>query len=225
MTKILFSGGILAALLTVIAAPASADELNFYTASPERPNIISARTGMAGAIVGELSYRRILGLTDRLAVLGLDLSAPMAELDTGDYSVRATLALPLIERKHWKLIAALGPTLRSAENALNRSYALGADARATFGYYGPRWFVASELGTELVGGAYIQNSARYRKYVYADVKDGWYRDTGGSFYVGIHGGISLSGIDVVLRLAHLRAWTLQPKNVPVLATIGVNAAF
>jgi hypothetical protein len=224
VTRAVATGAALAALAVAAAGPAHADELNFAALSAERPNVLSLRTGMEGGIVGEVGYRRVLG-SRASAVLGLDLSAPLAELDTSDYRVRAVLAGPLLAGPHWKLVGALGPTLRSSENPLNRAHALGADGRVTGGYYAPGWFAAGELGFELVGGTYIRNSERYRKYVYADAKDGWYRDTGGTFYVGAHGGLSFSGVDVVLRLGHPRAWTLEPKSIPFFATVGANVSF
>lgn len=217
-----FVSAAFAALALANASPARADELNFKALSLARPNIVTARLGMEGGLVGEVGYRRVVELFARRTAFGLDLCAPLAELDTSDYRVRATLASPFIEGRNWKLSAALGPTLRSAENPLNRSYALGADARLTGGYYTASWFVAGELGAELVGGAYIRNSDAYRKYVYAKAKNGWYRDTGGTLYAGLHGGLSFSALDLVMRLGQQRGSALEPKAMPFFATVGVN---
>jgi hypothetical protein len=41
----------------------------------------------------------------------------------------------------------------------------------------------------------------------------------------VHGGVSLSAVDIVLRLGHQRASTLEPKSVPFFATVGVNVSF
>jgi hypothetical protein len=214
--------GAFVALASTIAGQAHADELNFNALSSERPNIVTARVGMEGGIVGELGYRRVVGLLDTRAAFGLDLAAPLAEFDTSDYRARMVLAMPVAHGRNWKLIGALGPTLRSAGNPLNQTHAVGGDFRFTGGYYAPGWFAAGEIGAEFVGGAHIENSDLYKRYVHADAKDGWYRATGGTLYAGVHGGLSFSALDVVLRLGHHRGSSLEPKPMPFFATVGVN---
>lgn len=222
MIRSTFVAAALSALVSAIATPALADELNFAALSVERPNVATARTGMEAGLVAELGYRRVVRMAGRNAAFGIDVGAPLAALDVNDYRARMVLALPLLDGEHWKLVGALGPTVRGVETALNHVHAFGVDTRITAGYYALSWFAAVELGIEAIGGAYIENSDRYREVVYAAAKDGWYRDTGGTFYAGAHAGVSLRAFDIVLRLGHARASTFESKTVPFFALLGAN---
>jgi hypothetical protein len=207
---------------TATVREAAADELNFATITPERPNIVGARTGLDSALVFELDYRRIVEVLGRTSAIGVELAAPGAELDASDYRVSAGAAIPLVGGDHWKLIAHLSPTLRSTENGLNRMLAVGADTRLTGGFYARRWFAAGELGVDWVAASHIRHSDEYRDVVYADAEDGWYRNPGGTLYVGAHAGLSFSRFDVVLRAGRQQHVTMDAQTMPFFATLGVN---
>ena len=95
------------------------------------------------------------------------------------------------------------------------------DARLTGGYYG-RWWCAGELGLDWAATTYVEHSSAYRDTVYADARDGWYGNAGGTFYVGLNAGVSIKSVDLVLRVGHPRSMTLAPQTVPFFALVGIN---
>jgi len=219
MRRLGTAASVLLALAAATKAPAQ--ELNLANTSTARPRIVEARTGLDHALLGEVGYRHVLAWQDRQVFVGGAVAVPWARADLGDYRVRATVGLPL-GTEHWKLAGWLSPTLRGTQNAASRMTALGVDSRLTGGYYARRWFVAGEVGLDWVATTHIAFRDAYRTRVYAGAKDGWYRLPGGTAYAGLHGGVSFSSFDLVLRAGHPRTTALEQQTVPFYLTAGVN---
>ena len=207
------------ALVLVAPLAARAQELNFSTTSAARPNIVQARTGLDHAFVAEVGYLRAI---DDGLFLGGDVAMPWAMPDLGDYRLRATAGLQLLGAQHWRIAGWLSPTLRATGNVASSMVALGSDVRVAGGYYSRGWFVAGELGFDWVAATHVSFSQAYRKQVYARAQDGWYGLPGGTTYAGLHGGLSFSSFDLVLRLGQPRTQSLALQTVPFYATLGVN---
>ena len=205
-----------------VPAVASAEALNYATASAERPNVVLARTGLDHAFVIALGYRRVLEWRGHQILLGGDVGLPWAGMDFGDYRVRASVGATLLggRGRGWKLIGSLSPTLRATENSAGSDLALGADVRLTGGYYS-RWWCAGELGVDWAATTHVENSGAYRD-VYADAKDGWYANTGGTIYAGLNTGVSIKSVDLMLRAGVPRSMTLDAQTIPFFALVGVN---
>ena len=205
-----------------LPAVASAEALNYATASAERPNVVLARTGLDHAFVIDLGYRRVLEWGGHQILVGGDFGLPWAGMDFGDYRVRASVAATLLggSGRGWKLIGSLSPTLRATENPAGSDLALGADVRLTGGYYS-RWWCAGELGVDWAATTHIENSRAYHD-VYADAKDGWYANPGGTIYAGLNTGVSIKSVDLMLRAGVPRSTTLEAQTIPFFALVGVN---
>jgi hypothetical protein len=210
-----------AALALAGSATASAQELNLANTGTDRPSIVEVRTGMDHAFLGELGYRRVLAWGERQILAGGDVAMPWAKPDLRDYRIRATLGAPL-GTEHWKIVGWLSPTLRGTENAASDMAAFGADLRLAGGFYARRWFLAGEVGLDWVAATHITFRDRYRSVVYSGAKDGWYRATGGTAYTGLHGGVSFSSFDVIVRAGHPRTTALEAQTLPFYLTVGVN---
>jgi hypothetical protein len=219
MTRLVRISSVVLALAMARWAPAQ--ELNLARTTPERPNIVSVRTGMEHALLGEVGYRRVLEWQDRLLLVGGDVGMPWARPDLRDYRLRATVGLPF-GWERWKLAAWLSPALRGTENAVSELAALGLDSRLTGGYYARRWFGAAELGVDWVAATHVTFSDAYRSHVYSRARDGWYRTPGGTVYAGLQAGLSFSSLDVVLRGGIPRTTALEAQTVPFYLTVGVN---
>ena len=221
MRRLATVASVLLALAAATRAPAQ--ELNLATTSTARPGIVEVRTGVDHAFLAEAGYHHVLAWQDRQIFVGGDVALPWARLDLGDYRVRATVGLPY-GTEHWKLAGWLSPTLRGTDNAASRMDAIGVDVRLTGGYYALRWFVAGEVGIDWVAATHITFSDAYRTSVYSGARDGWYRMTGGTAYAGLHGGVSFSSFDVILRAGHPRTTALESQTLPLYLTVGVNVA-
>lgn len=211
------------ALGLAAATRAPAQELNLATTSPARPSIVGVRTGMEHAFVAEVGYRRVIALGERQLLAGADVATPWAGVDLRDYRLRATVGVP-IGGARWKAAAWISPTLRGTENAASDMTAVGADLRLTGGWYARRWFVAGEAGLDWVAATRITFSDAYRRLAYSGARDGWYRTPGGTAYGGLHGGVSFSSFDVIVRAGHPRTTALALQTVPFYLTVGLNVA-
>lgn len=209
------------ALALAAATGARAQELNLAATSAARPSIVEVRTGMEHAFLGEVGYRHVFAFGDQQLFVGGDVALPWAKVDLSDYRVRATLGLPY-GGQHWKLAGWLSPTLRGAVNAASQMTAVGADLRLAGGYYARGWFVAAEAGFDWVAATQITFGDAYRSRVYSGARDGWYRTPGGTAYGGLHGGVSFSSFDLVLRAGNARTTALEQQTVPFYVTVGVN---
>ncbi|HZY03109.1 MAG TPA: hypothetical protein VFF02_06380 [Anaeromyxobacteraceae bacterium] len=203
------------------ATSARAQELNLATTSTARPSIVEVRTGVEHAFLGEVGYRHVLDLGHQQLFVGGDVSLPWAKVDLDDYRVRATVGLPF-GWQHWKLAGWLSPTLRGTVNAVGEMTAIGADLRLTGGYYARGWFVVAEAGFDWVAATKVTFSYAYRNQVYSAARDGWYRTPGGTTYAGLHGGVSFSSFDLVLRAGNARTTALEQQTMPFYLTVGVN---
>ncbi len=211
------------ALTLAAATNARAQELNLATTSTARPSIAEVRTGVDHAFLGEVGYRHVLGWGDQQLFVGGDVSLPWAKVDLSDYRVRVTVGLPY-GGQHWKLAGWLSPTLRGTVNAVGEMTAVGADLRLAGGYYARGWFVAAEAGFDWVAATKVTFSDAYRSRVYSGARDGWYRTPGGTAYAGLHGGVSFSSFDLVLRAGNARTTALEQQTMPFYLTVGVNVA-
>jgi hypothetical protein len=209
--------------LALAAGTAAAQELNLATTSTARPSIVEVRTGMDHALLGAIGYRRVLAWGDRQVFAGGDVAIPWAGPDLGDYRVRAVVGLPF-GWEHWKLSGWISPALRGTENVAADMAAVGVDLRLSGGYYARRWFVAGEAGLDWVAATHISFSDAYRNTAYSGAKDGWYRTPGGTTYAGLHGGVSFSSFDLVVRAGHPRTTALETQTLPLYVTVGVNVA-
>jgi hypothetical protein len=147
---------------------------------------------------------------------------PWGSLDLDDYRVRASVAASLLgdAGPGWKVVGSLAPTPRATQNAAGTETALGVDLRLTAGYYGG-WWCAGEIGLDWAATTHVENSAAYRA-VYADAKDGWYGNPGGTIYAGLNAGVSFETVDLILRAGVPRTMALAPQSMPFFALVGVN---
>ena len=70
----------------------------------------------------------------------------------------------------------------------------------------------------------MRTVASIETQVYSGAKDGWYRAAGGTTYAGLHGGMSFSSFDVIVRVGHPRTTALEQQTVPFYVTVGANVA-
>lgn len=214
----------MASVITLAAAvTASAQELNLAATSTARPSVVEVRTGLEHAFVAGIGYARVLAWGERQLFVGGDVALPWAQPDLRDHRVRATVGVPLgFER--WKLAGWISPALRGTENAATDLAAVGVDLRLAGGYYTRRWFAAGEAGVDWVAATHVTFRDAYRSRVYSGARDGWYRTPGGTTYAGLHGGLSFSSFDVILRAGVPRTTALEAQTLPLHLTLGVNVS-
>ena len=188
-------------------------------------NRISVRTGEEYGLVAGIGYARAVPLFDRTVLLGADLNLPWASLDTGDWRVRATALVPVVGSDRWKLAATLAPELRASSNEAAQMTGVGVDIGAVGGYYAPGWFLAGETGFDWEIATHVAHSESYRRVMYADARDGWYRSPGGNLRLGLQAGLSFSRYDLVLRAGKLRDLKGEGPMLPLYGTLALDMRF
>lgn len=202
-----------------IATPALAQDVNLSTVE-EGTHVVTLTTGAEYGLVLGLGYAYGIEVADQPIILGADASLQWAEVDASDFKLRAGALVPVLGYGKWKLATGATATVRGTDNPVSRMINVGADAQLLAGRYSKRWFAAAEVGFDWALATHIDHSDTYRMSVYADAKDGWYGNTGGTLRAGIQGGISFGGNDIILR-----AGRLQGAMVPWYATIGYDRRF
>lgn len=210
-----------------VAAPlaARAQELNLSTLDDGPANRVQVRTGAEYGFVAGVGYARTLavpGLQRPLLLTG-DLTVPWAELDASDYRLRVGALVPLVGARHWRLAGTLAPTFRHTKNDVAVMSSLGADVSVIGGYYARHWFTAGEVGYDWIGTTHVTNSDLYRKFVYADARDGWYGGgASGNVRAGLQAGATFLRYDLVLRAGALRDVAGEAPLLPFYATLGLS---
>ena len=72
---------------------------------------------------------------------------------------------------------------------------------------------------------HVTHSEWYRTYFYADAKDGWYRDAGGTVHYGLVAGLTVGRAELLVRYGALRTEALNELTPPMYASIGLGLAF
>jgi hypothetical protein len=201
------------------AAVADAQEMNLATIDSDAANYVHVRTGAEYGFVAGIGYARVVTVGSQRLLLTSDMTLPWAGIDTSDYRIRVGAALPLALTYHWRVAAALAPTVRHTVNDVATMTSVGADASATGGYYARHWFAAGEVGLDWNGVTHVKNSEIYREAVYAGARDGWYGEYGGNIRAGVQGGASFSRYDIVLRVGTIRDVSGEAPLLPLYGTL------
>ena len=206
------------ALLLVTPLSARAQDLNFARLD-DGANVITVQTGAEYGLKLGSGYARVTSLADRPLVLSADLTLGWAEVDIDDFRLRAGALAPIVDGRRWKVIGGAGLLLRGAQNDLGRMTNVGADVAILAGRYAERGFVAAELGFDWAAVTHVAHSDAYRMTVYADARDGWYRNSGGTLRAGLQGGITLGRHDLILRAGRMIDVSGNPPLFPFYATL------
>lgn len=214
---------LIASIAMLVAAPlaARAQDLGLG-ALDEGTNVVSLTTGVEHGLMLGLGYARVLAVADRPIVAGADLTLGWAEVDVGDFRLRARALAPIAGRGRWKLLGGLSSTVRGTGNELARMLNVGADAALLAGRYAPRWFAAAELGLDWAIATHIEHGDAYRMTVYAGARDGWYGNPGAVLRAGLQGGISFGRHDLILRAGRLLDLAGKPALFPFYGTLAFD---
>ena len=114
---------------------------------------------------------------------------------------------------------------RGTENTVYRGLNFGADLTGSAGVYRRRWFAAGEFGFDKAVITHITHSDWYRDHYYADAKDGWYLDAGGTYHYGVTGGVAIGRAELVARFGWQRTEKWNDLDQPIYASLGTGVSF
>lgn len=208
-------------LLTALVAGNVAAQWNVARFETER-NRVYTTFGVDPAFVSSLGYGRVVHVKGHDFQLTGDAGVATANMDKRDFRARVGTQTSLAR---WRSVHLTGSTTfitRGTANMIYRGINFGADMAGAVGVYRQGWFGAGEFGFDKAIVTHVSHTDWYRKYVYADAKNGWYLDTGGTYHYGVTGGFALGRTEVAGRFGWRRTERFNAVMMPMYASVGVG---
>ena len=207
--------------LSVLSAGDTAAQWNVARFGTE-PNHVYTTVGLDPAMITTVGYGRMIPLWGHDFQFTGDVGVVAAHMDLNDFRARVGAQTSILEWRSMRLTGSATFITRGTENLIYTGLDFGADFTGTIGAYKKQWFAAGEFGFDKAIITHITNSDYYKKYYYADAKDGWYLDAGGTFHTGVVGGWAFGKAELVGRFGWL--WTEDWNNLtpPMYASVGVG---
>jgi len=213
-----------AALLADGAQPSAAQDVNLARVEPGTSRFHSA-VGLDPALVTTIGYGRGFGLGGRTALWDVDLGMGVAETDVKDMRARFGLVAPLWGTGDWRLAARGRLVARTTSNSVYDGAAFGADLTAHAGFYRHRWFAAGLVGYDRTFVMHLEHTDWYRRNVYADAVDGWYRGESGILHAGVAAGVAVGAVEAAVRVEWRRLDGGEPLDPPLVGELSFGIPF
>jgi hypothetical protein len=211
-------------LLSILAAGDVAAQWNVARFDTDR-NRVYASFGLDPALVSSLGYGHVVRVLGHDFQLAGEAGVVTAGMDASDFRARLGVQTSLVRWRSVHLTGSVTAIARGTENTVYRGFNWGADAAASLGVYQPRWFAAAEGGKDKAVITHITHSDWYRRYHYADAKDGWYLDAGGTYHYGAAAGLTIGRAELVAKAGWLRTEEYNDMTPPFYGSVGVGFGF
>ena len=208
-------------LLSMLVAREAAAQWNVARFATER-NRVYTTAGLDPALVTSMGYGRVLSVVGHDFQFTGDAGIGTASLDVADFRARIGTQTSLAQWRSVNLTGSATFISRGTKNSIYRGFNFGSDISGTLGVYRPRWFAASEVGFDKAIITHVKHTDWYRKNYYADAKDGWYLDAGGTYRYGVTSGVSFGNTEIAARVGWLRTERFDAVTPPMYATLGVG---
>jgi len=197
-----------------------------FAPNPLDTHAIYTSFGLDPAFVATLGYARNFHSStfNRYIIIFTEIASPI-KLDLHDYRYKLGGQATLFSYNRLDFSGVFTFITRGTKNSIHNAISFGMDVTFLLGYYRSRWFAACEFGCDRAIFTYIDHSDWYKKYFYSDAKDGWYRNTAGSFHYGFRTGFSLSRIQITLRVGVQKTKSIIDPLVPFFGVLGLNYRF
>lgn len=156
-----------------------------------------------------------------------NFSKPAGEQFLDDFKTKIGAQFLLLNHNSFKAAIIFNGIYRKYENDLVRLQNFGSELKGNFGFYKKHWFIAIDLGFDKAIVTHFKHTDKFKKDVYAEVKDGWYEPaTGGNFNYGGKAGFSISKFDLTLSIGKVIAQDFKSEpEVPFYLNLGLNVRF
>ena len=214
----------LSAALSALVASDAAAQWNVARYETSRNRVYTV-VGLDPAVVGATGYGRVVTVRGHHFQITADAGVAGARMDAHDFRARVGTQTSLA---HWRSVHVAGSATfltRGTENSVYQGINFGADITGSLGVYRHRWFAAGEFGKDKAIVTHVKHSDWYRTYHYADAKDGWYIDAGGTYHYGLASGVALGKMELAGRLGWQRTERFNELTPPVYANVGVGFGF
>jgi hypothetical protein len=178
--------------------------------------------GLDPALVTSVGLASVGTLMDHEFQLTGEVGIVTAKVDVRDFRTRLGLRTSLLRWRSVNLTGGAMAVARGTDNSVYRGINFGADVSAALGVYRQRWFAAGDAGIDKAIITHVTHSDWYRQNFYADAKDGWYLDAGGTYRYGLVGGVTVRRAEVMTRLGFLKTERYNKLMPPAYASVGVG---
>lgn len=218
------SGVVLTLLLPFLAARATAQDVNFARLE-SATNRVHLSFGLDPALVTTVGYSRGIALGDRIALVDLDFGVVAADVDLQDVRVRSGFQTTLFRLGDWRLAGRGRLAGCNTSNSIYDGTGFSADLTSYVGYYRRSWFAAALVGYDRTFAMHIRHSGWYRKYIYEDAVDGWYRGKAGYVHGGLAAGFAAGRVEAALRLELRRLDGGESLDPPFVGSVTLSYPF
>ena len=175
-----------------------AQTLNWQRLSTDQRHIVNLNAGLDFGLTYGISYG--YQLRTRLPMLlNVEQSHPSGKAILEDFKTKAGVQNRWFQMGGFQVSTKIQGIFRRFENPAARLVNVGCETSATAGFYRQKWFVAGDIGFDKAVITHFKHADSYREN-FPGVQDGWYEPaTGGNFFYGIQGGISVKNSDFYLK--------------------------
>jgi hypothetical protein len=119
-----------------------------------------------------------------LAVFG-EISSPTKMIGLKNYEAKLGGMVPVVKKGFFGITYQLNFSTGHVETKNFTSQKIATGNKVLVGVFKPKWHLSFVTEFEYVMVNHIKNSEYYKKFIYPEAQDGWYRGAGGSFNLGI----------------------------------------
>jgi hypothetical protein len=210
----------------MIFAISSAQDINWKSINSGQNSLATFKFGYDFGVTAQLGYGRFMNIYNPV-LLSVDFSIPMGNKLFDDFKIRYGGYIELYEKNNFAVTAKVLGNFRRYQTTMVRIASLGADLSALAGYYKPTWHAAAEVGFDKAISSHLKHSEEMREIAYADIKDGWYRWTGGNWHYGIQGSKTVGrSYEITIQLGVTNAeGNDEDAILPFFFQLGLNKKF
>lgn len=211
-------------VLTSLVAGDAAAQWNVARSSTTRKQVY-ATFGLDPALVTTVGLSSTGTLMEHDFQLKGEVGVVTAGADARDFRTRLGIQTSLVRWRSVQLTGGATAIVRGTDNSVYRGINFGADVTGGVGVYRQRWFAAGEFGKDKAIITHVKHTDWYRTNFFADAKDGWYLDAGGTLHYGVAGGVTVRNAELMLRLGLQRTERYKQLTPPIYGSVGLGVGF
>jgi hypothetical protein len=131
--------------------------------------------------------------------IGTDVTAPLFAFDLNDIRIRIISETTILRKRKFEIRGGIDPLIVNVKMKTETMSSLGADFHIFTGFTNDKWNTGMEVNYNQIISTYIKHTEKYKKYVYAGVVDGWYRNTASNIRIGVLVNRSFNRINLYLN--------------------------
>lgn len=204
-----------------------AQNINWENVSSQQKHLLNANFGADFGITVGIGYHYLLYSKNLPIYIGGEFSTPFGKTIADDYKTKLGIQIRLLKIKNFIFSGRIQGVARHHQSTLIQLFNFGGDFAGTLGYYRKHMFLGAEIGFDKAIVTNFEHSLWYKDNIYSDVQNGWFEPaTGGNFYYGLQGGVSLKKIDISVKIGNVLQEDFKTKPLlPFYGNLGVNFRF